>query len=52
MHLMDSAAARHWITAGMQFIAIGSDLRFMTTKAIEIIAAARGESSEKDIARY
>jgi 4-hydroxy-2-oxoheptanedioate aldolase len=51
MHVMDPEAALRRAKQGMQFIAIGSELRMMTSKAQEIIAALTGASA-KDLARY
>jgi 4-hydroxy-2-oxoheptanedioate aldolase len=50
MHLMDVASAQHWIKQGMQFIAIGSELRFMTTAAQEAVEALMGKAESKDVA--
>lgn len=45
MHTMDADAARARAAQGMQFLAIGSDLRLMTAKTQETLAALRpGES--------
>ena len=37
---------------GMQFIAVGSELRMMSLTAQEIVRAVNPESAEKDLARY
>jgi 4-hydroxy-2-oxoheptanedioate aldolase len=51
MHVMDAEAALRRAKQGMQFIAIGSELRMMTAKAQDIVAAVTGKES-KDVARY
>lgn len=51
MHVMDVEAARRRVAQGMQFIAIGSELRMMTSKAQEILSQLRGEAV-RDVARY
>jgi 4-hydroxy-2-oxoheptanedioate aldolase len=43
MHVMDAATAKHRAGQGMQFIAIASDLRFMSIKAAEEIGMVRPE---------
>lgn len=52
MHTMDSKAALARAEQGMQFIAIGSELRFMSQKAQEVLRAVRPDLGEKDLARY
>jgi 4-hydroxy-2-oxoheptanedioate aldolase len=52
MHTMDASAALSRASQGMQFIAIGSELRFMTQKAQETLRALRPDAGEKDLARY
>ena len=52
MHVMDPAAAHRRAEQGMQFIAVGSDLRMMTQKAQETVQALRPTGESKDIARY
>ena len=52
MHTMDVAAAKRRVEQGMQFIAIGSELRFMTQKAQEILQAVKPQSEAKEMARY
>ncbi len=52
MHTMDPVTARKRADQGMQFIAVGSELRFMTQKAQETIKALHPEMSDKDLARY
>jgi 4-hydroxy-2-oxoheptanedioate aldolase len=51
MHTMDAEAALRRAQQGMQFIAIGSELRMMTLKAQEIVKAVTG-GAVKDLARY
>lgn len=52
MHTMDVAAARARAEQGMQFIAVGSELRLMTQKATETLQALEPGRRDKDIARY
>jgi len=52
MHTMDAQAALSRAEQGMQFIAIGSDLRLMTTAAAEIIAQVAPEAAVKESAKY
>jgi 4-hydroxy-2-oxoheptanedioate aldolase len=52
IHAMDPMAALERAKQGMQFIAIGSDLRMMTQKAQEIVEFIRPAEGKKDIARY
>jgi len=52
MHVMDPATAHRRAQQGMQFIAVGSDLRMMTQKAQETVQALRPNEKSKDIARY
>jgi 4-hydroxy-2-oxoheptanedioate aldolase len=51
MHTMDAEAALRRAKQGMQFIAIGSELRMMTTQAQQIVRAVTGAAA-KDVARY
>lgn len=51
MHVMDVENAFQRAKQGMQFIAIGSELRMMTAKAQEILSQLKG-STAKDVARY
>ena len=51
MHTMDAETALRRAEQGMQYIAIGSELKFMTTKAQEIVADLTG-AGVKDLARY
>jgi len=51
MHTMDAEAALRRAKQGMQFIAIGSELRMMTIQAQQIVKAVIGGAA-KDLARY
>jgi 4-hydroxy-2-oxoheptanedioate aldolase len=52
MHTMDPQSALKRAAQGMQFIAVGSDLRFMTLKAAETIKAINPEGTQKELAKY
>ena len=52
MHVMDAETALKRAEQGMQFIAIGSDLRMMSAKAQEVIKTLWPEEGDKDSARY
>jgi 4-hydroxy-2-oxoheptanedioate aldolase len=52
MHTMDPKAALARAEQGMQFIAIGSELKFMTQCALEVLRAVRPDIGDKDLARY
>ncbi len=52
MHTMDPKAALARADQGMQFIAIGSELRFMTQQATEVLKAIQPEGAVKELARY
>jgi 4-hydroxy-2-oxoheptanedioate aldolase len=52
MHVMDPKTALHRAEQGMQFIAIGSDLRLMTEKAVETLKAIGQEGDRKEIVKY
>jgi 4-hydroxy-2-oxoheptanedioate aldolase len=52
MHTMDPQAALSRVEQGMQFIAIGSELRFMTQRAQEVVQAIQPEAATKELARY
>ena len=52
MHVMDPKVALKRAEQGMQFIAIGSELRMMTEKAGEILAVVQGEKSGKELVKY
>jgi hypothetical protein len=49
---MDPRDALKRADQGMQFLAIGSDLRMMTAKAQEFAAVLQPEQDGKDLARY
>jgi len=51
MHTMDAETALRRAEQGMQYLAIGSELKFMTIKAQEIVADLTG-AGVKDLARY
>lgn len=52
MHTMDADTALRRAAQGMQFIAIGSDLRLMTQKSIETLQAIRGKEAINAAASY
>jgi 4-hydroxy-2-oxoheptanedioate aldolase len=52
IHAMDPDSALERARQGMQFIAVGSDLRMMTQKGQEIIRRIRPDLADKDLARY
>ena len=52
IHAMDPTSARDRADQGMQFLAIGSDLRMMTIKAQEVISELDPAEEAKDLARY
>jgi 4-hydroxy-2-oxoheptanedioate aldolase len=52
MHTMDPQSALKRAAQGMQFIAVGSDLRFMTQKASETLKALNPEASQKELVKY
>jgi 4-hydroxy-2-oxoheptanedioate aldolase len=52
IHAMDPTSAIDRAKQGMQFIAVGSDLRMMTQKAQEIVEFIKPAEEKKDIARY
>jgi 4-hydroxy-2-oxoheptanedioate aldolase len=52
IHAMDAPSALQRAEQGMQFIAIGSDLRMMTQKAQEVIQDISPENAAEDVARY
>lgn len=52
IHEMDTAGALRRASQGMQFIAVGSDLRMMTVKAQETVQGLRPSQSAGDVARY
>lgn len=52
IHVLDAATARLRAQQGMQFLAIGSDLRLMMTKAQEIVRDLRPLESATEVAKY
>ncbi len=52
LHAMDAASALQRVEQGMRFMAVGSELRFMTQEAQATIKALRPEEAAKDVARY
>jgi 4-hydroxy-2-oxoheptanedioate aldolase len=52
IHCFDAASALQRAEQGMQFLAIGSDLLFMSKAAQEMLTAVRPEGGKKDVARY
>lgn len=52
MHAMDSQMALDRAAQGMQYLAIGSDLKFMTTAAQQAVRDISPEGSQQDVARY
>lgn len=52
IHAMDAGSALKRAQQGMQFLAIGSDLRMMTLKAGEILDEVYPDRATRDVARY
>jgi len=52
IHAMDPESALQRAEQGMQFIAVGSDLRLLTQMAQETIATLHPDEAAKDLARY
>jgi 4-hydroxy-2-oxoheptanedioate aldolase len=52
IHAMSTSAALKRAKQGMQFIAVGSELRMMTERAQEALAGLRPEHEAKELARY
>jgi 4-hydroxy-2-oxoheptanedioate aldolase len=52
IHCFDAASARQRAEQGMQFLAIGSDLLFMSKTAQDMLTAVRPQDAKKDVARY
>ena len=52
MHVMDPDTARMRAEQGMQFIAIGSELRMMTQRATEIVRAVAPEGAQQELVKY
>ena len=52
IHAMDPDAALQRAAQGMQFIAVGSDLRLLVQQAQQTLAELEPEKAAKDLARY
>ena len=52
IHAMDPENGLERAKQGMQFLAVGSELRFMSQKAEETLAILHLNRSKKDVARY
>ena len=52
IHAMDVPSALERAEQGMQFLAIGSDLRLMTQQAQEVVKGLHPQDEAQDIARY
>ncbi len=52
IHAMDADAALQRAKQGMQFLAVGSDLRMLTLQAQQTVARLFPERAAKDVARY
>jgi 4-hydroxy-2-oxoheptanedioate aldolase len=52
IHVMDPEAALQRAEQGMQFLAIGSDLRMLVTKATEILDCVAPDRPAREVARY
>ena len=52
MHTMDPKTAFRRVEQGMQFIAVGSELKFLTHRAQEVVQAVRPKAEVKEIAKY
>jgi len=52
MHCMEPEDALRRAEQGMQFIAVGSDLRMLTTKAEEVLKVIHPHEAQKGVARY
>ncbi len=52
MHVMDPNTALRRAEEGMQFIAVGSELRMMTEKATEILQVVHADSAKKELVKY
>ena len=52
IHVLDAETALMRAQQGMQFLAIGSDLRMMMVKAQEIVRDLRPQQSAADVAKY
>ena len=52
IHTFDPADALRRAEQGMRFIAVGSDLRFLSQRAQEVVEAIKPSKEKKDIVRY
>jgi len=52
IHAMDAESALERAAQGMQFIAVGSDLRMMTQEAQRVVGTVFPDGEAKDVARY
>jgi 4-hydroxy-2-oxoheptanedioate aldolase len=52
MHNMDAESAARRAKQGMQFVAVGSELRMMAAKAQEWLKAVTPEAESKEVAKY
>jgi 4-hydroxy-2-oxoheptanedioate aldolase len=52
MHCMEPQEALRRAGQGMQFLAVGSDLRMLTTKAEEVLQVLYPDRAARGLARY
>jgi 4-hydroxy-2-oxoheptanedioate aldolase len=52
IHVLEPEDALHRVAQGMQFIAIGSELRMISEKAREILDRIQPDQAARDVARY
>jgi 4-hydroxy-2-oxoheptanedioate aldolase len=52
IHTFDAETARKRAEQGMQFIAVGSDLMFLSKASQQTLSAVRGDDAKKDVVRY
>ena len=52
IHAMDPQSALQRAEQGMRFIAVGSDLRFMSQKAQEVLDVIKPQKEKKEIVKY
>jgi 4-hydroxy-2-oxoheptanedioate aldolase len=52
IHAMDPQSALARAEQGMRFIAVGSELRFLTQKAQEVLEVLKPQKEQKDIVKY
>jgi 4-hydroxy-2-oxoheptanedioate aldolase len=52
IHVLETDAARRRVEQGMQFIAVGSDLRLMTQKAQEMLGELYPDGRSKQVVQY